>query len=185
MSATSAPVREGKKSFAPELSASPSYLSGAVYKPVRLPPINNGSAQQSIAPGGTVDITFQITPRVMNFAKTKLYYQMQIPAQGAGQIPVVHNTSFGEIQYVSLTPETGRTVAEVQYANNYLRMTGLLNMDRNKFQENEIDDGFYESELAAASNHTAAPAIYQAAGAAGGGAGPTATVNFREVKHVR
>jgi hypothetical protein len=191
MSATSAPVKEGKKSFAPELSASPSFLSGAIYKQIRLPPINNGQSTQTIAPGGTVDITFQITPRVMNLAKTKLFYQMQLAAPGdngggpaVNYINVVHNTSFGELQYISLTPETGRTIAEVQNANNYLRMTGLMNMDRETYLENGYDDAFAMSKVAAANNVTATPALYQANGAAGGAAAVAATVPDEEVKYL-
>lgn len=171
------------KTFASQLQSAPTYFSGATYSTVRVPPINNGSATQTVAPGSSLEVNFLITPKVINLAQTTLYYQLLVANQIDNAYSVLHNTSFGEIQSISLAPESGRVIADVPEARNYLRMIGLITKPMDDFMTSVPDDGLNPSGTLVANNITAAPAQYVALGATGGTAVP-ASVNYNEVKHL-
>lgn len=170
------------KTFSSQLQSSPTYFSGATYNPVRVAPINNGNANQVVNAGSSLEVNFLITPRVINLAQTTLYYQMQIAKQNATFI-IAHNTTFGEIQSISLAPESGRVIADVPEARNYLRMIGLMTTPMTEFSDTVADEGLNPSNSLIATNATATPAQYVAAGATGGTV-VTATTNYSEVKHL-
>ena len=89
-------------------------------------------------------------------AQTILYYQLQIDAQAAPQFTILHNTTFGEVQSISLAPESGRVIADVPEARNYLRMIGLITNPLTEFLDTVADEGLHPGgNLATAANSTA------------------------------
>ena len=169
---------------APQLDEKVQAVDTPHYVFSRLLPLSGGQSQ-TVGSGAQQEVLFELpSTNVINLAHSYLSYQMAIPAQGASTYIHVPMDTFGEISQIQLMPRGGAPIADILYANNYLKMIRKPYTAKVEFDEMVEEDGLYQSNLPAAQNPSATPAIYQAAGAAGG-VPVNASINFKEPQYIK
>lgn len=93
-------------------------FSGCSYRTNKLVPLS-GSQTQTLSNTGTVNVQFEIPTQVVNLSKSRIAFDMLIPAQGASNSAWVHADPLSLFSRIQLLTRGGVSIMDITDCNKY------------------------------------------------------------------
>ena len=99
--------------FAEELVYSKSISAHGNYKYLRIVPLGSGGQNPVLSLTSTYQTQFELPNNVINLSKSKLCFDVNIAASGAGNCNSIHANALSLIDRITLTSRTGTTLVDI------------------------------------------------------------------------
>ena len=113
--------------FSDELVYSKGIMSHGNYKYLRIVPIGSGGQSPTLSLTSTVQTQFELPNNVINLSKSKLCFDLNIGAQGAGICNNVHGNALSLIDRITLTSRSGSILADIPNCHIFGNMVSVVN----------------------------------------------------------
>ena len=113
--------------FAEELVYSKSISAHGNYKYLRIVPLGSGGQNPVLSLTSTYQTQFELPNNVINLSKSKLCFDVNIAASGAGNCNSIHGNALSLIDRITLTSRSGTILVDIPNCHIFGNMVSAVN----------------------------------------------------------
>ena len=133
-------------------------FSGCSYRTNKLVPLS-GSQTQTLSNTGTVNVQFEIPTQVVNLSKSRIAFDLLIPAQGAGLASWIHADPLSLFSRIQLLTRGGTSIMDITDCNKYSAVVQPITTPMTEIVQRS--GGGVSARTVASGDTTTAVSVYQ------------------------